>query len=221
VAGDEWRKKPADQWTEDDARQVLTDSPWAKSAKVQYIGGTGGGGGGSSRIPGGSPIPGGSRYPGGSPVPSGSPIPGGGSGGTRVLSPVTVRWQSASAIRLAFAKVGVQNPPGLERAEDSYVIAAYGLREMGPDGIDPDDASTLARIRDSARLLVGNKRSVIPDRVRVSQGDQGLTLVFIFAKEKLGPLTDEKLKLLARVGPAQVTAEFKTKDMKLDGNLDL
>ena len=217
LAGDEWRKKPADQWTEDDARQVLTDSPWAKLAKVQYIGG---GGGASSPVPNVSRIPG--TIPGGSPNPGGTRFPGGGgSGGERVLSPVTVRWQSASAIRLAFAKVGVQKLPDLGGAENSYVISAFGLREMGPEMIDPDDSTTLARIRDGARLLVGNKRSVIPKRVRASQREQGVTLFFIFPKEDLGPLADEKVKLLARVGPAQISAEFKTKDMKLDGKPDL
>jgi len=66
------------------------------------------------------------------------------------------------------------------------VISAFGLREMGPEMIDPDDSTTLARIRDGARLLVGNKRSVIPKRVRASQGEQGVTLFFIFPKEDLG-----------------------------------
>src|SRR5262244_1791233 len=29
-----WESKPTSQWTEEDARQVLTDSPWAKATRA-------------------------------------------------------------------------------------------------------------------------------------------------------------------------------------------
>ncbi len=215
LAGDDdWRKKPAEQWTEDDARQVLTASPWAQRVKVRYVEPVGRSGGTSSPIPGGIPIPGGG---GGSPIPGGG---GGGGRGVRTASEITVRWQSSSAVRLAFARLGIETPPGVERAKDSYVIAALAVPEMGQDIGDPDDPTTLNRLRDSARLLVGNKRSVIPDRVQASRTDEGLMVFFIFPKEEIGPLADEKIKLLARIGPANFSAEFKTKEMKLNGAPD-
>ena len=223
MAGDEWRKKPAEQWTEDEARQVLNDSPWAKRVKVRYLETSGGRrSGGTSPMPGGSPIPGGSPVPGGNPPMGGPPIPGGGGGGgprgVRTASEIVVRWESASAISLALAKLGIERAPGLERVKDSYVIAALAVPEMGQDIGDMDDPSTLDRLRDGARLLIGNQRSIIPDRVQASRSDEGLMVFFIFPKEKVGPLGDEKLKLLARIGPAQLSAEFKPKDMNLAGS---
>ncbi len=218
LADDDWRKKPSAQWTEDDARQVLTDSPWAQRVKVRYMESAGRRGGGSGPLPGGSPMP----IPGGNPPGGGSPIPGGGGGGrgVRTASEITVRWQSSSAVRLAFSKLGVQTPPGLERVTDSYVLAALAVPEMGQDIGDPDDPTTLGRLRDGARLLVGNKRSVIPDRAQAARTDEGLMVFFIFPKEEIGPLADEKVKLLARIGPANFSAEFKTKEMKLEGSPD-
>jgi hypothetical protein len=208
LAGDEWRKKPPEQWTEEDAREVLTDSPWAKRVKVRYVESPGAGGSGTQW-----PIPGGSTPPMGGP-----PIPGGGGpGGVRTASEIVVRWQSAAAVRLAFSKLGIENPPGLQRAGDAHVIAALAVPEMGQDLREEGDSALQNRLRDSARLLIGKKRSVIPERVRVAQTNEGLMVFFFFSKTELGPLPDEKLKLLARIGPAQLSAEFKAGDMKLKG----
>jgi hypothetical protein len=34
AAGPVWESKPASQWTEEDARQVLAKSPWAKATRA-------------------------------------------------------------------------------------------------------------------------------------------------------------------------------------------
>ena len=34
AADPSWKNKPTAAWTEDDARQILTDSPWAKTVKA-------------------------------------------------------------------------------------------------------------------------------------------------------------------------------------------
>jgi hypothetical protein len=212
LAGDGWRRKPPEQWTEEDAREVLTDSPWAKRVKVRYLESPGRSGSSTQW-----PVPG--RNPGGTTPPIGGPPVGGGGGpgGVRTASEIVVRWQSAPAVRLAFSKLGIDDPPGLQRAGDAHVIAALAVPEMGPDMRDADDSSLLNRLRDGARLLVGNKRSVIPERVRVAQTTEGLMVFFIFPKNELGPLPDEKLKLVARIGSAQISADFKPGNMKLKG----
>ncbi len=223
MAGDEWRKKPAEQWTEDEARQVLNDSPWAKRVKVRYLETSGGRrSGGTSPMPGGSPIPG------------GSPVPGGDRRWAALQSLVAAvaadpgecarrrrSWSDGRAPRrsvLPWPNSESSARPAWSASKDSYVIAALAVPEMGQDIGDMDDPSTLGRLRDGARLLIGNQRSIIPDRVQASRSDEGLMVFFIFPKEKVGPLGDEKLKLLARIGPAQLSAEFKPKDMNLAGS---
>ncbi|MFB3903456.1 MAG: hypothetical protein ACE15E_08385 [Acidobacteriota bacterium] len=222
LGGDKaWQKKPVDQWSEDDVRQVLNDSAWAKRAKVRYVEVA------SPRTGGTLPLPG--PFP--SPSPGGAPpvgIPGGGRGpgsqgptGVKTGSEVLVRWQSASVVQQAFKKAGVEPPPGSELADTNYVIAAVGMPDLGTGFEDADEAQVQTRLRDGARLFVGNKRSVIPTRVRAELLDHGWTIVYVFPRSEVGPLNNEKVKLLARVGPAQFSAEFKTKDMEFAGKPDL
>ena len=219
LAGDDsWQKKPADQWSQDDIRQVLNDSPWAKRVKVRYIEVT------SPRAGGTQPMPG--PFP--SPSPGGGPmgIPGGqgrgqGPTGVRTGSDVLVRWQSASVVQQAFKKAGIPQPPGSELAEENYLIAVVGMPDLGTGFGEADDAQVQSRLRDGARLFVGNKRSIIPARVRAVMLDDGWTIIYMFPKTEVGSLSDEKVKLLARVGPAQFSAEFRTKDMEFGGKPDL
>jgi len=223
LAGDDsWQKKPADQWGQDEVRQVLNDSPWAKRVKVRYIEVA------SPRTGGSQPMPGPFPNPGGGTPPIG--IPGGGrsggdqgpTGGVRTDSQVLVRWQSASAVRHAFKKAGIEQAPGSDLAEDNYLIAVVGMPDLGTGFEDADDTQVQTRLKDGARFFVGNKRSIIPARVRAVLLDDGWTILYVFPKSEVGPLADdEKVKLLARVGPAQFSAEFKTKDMQFEGKPDL
>ncbi len=218
---DSWQKKPADQWSQDDVRQVLNNSAWAKRVKVRYIEVA------SPRTGGGTqPMPG--PFP--SPSPGGTPpigIPGGrgpgsqGPTGIRTASDVLVRWQSASVVQQAFKKAGIEQSAGSDLSEENYLIAAVGMPDLGTGFEDAEDAQIKSRLRDGARLFVGNKRSIIPSRVRADMLDDGWTILYIFPRSEVGPLGDEKVKLLARVGPAQFSAEFKTKDMEFGGKPDL
>jgi hypothetical protein len=216
MAGDNsWQKKQPDQWSQDDIRQVLNDSPWAKRVKVRYVEVA------SRRTGGMQPMPGPFPSPGGGPIgiPGGQPRSQG--PGVRTGSDVLVRWESASVIQQALKKAGIQRPPGSELTEENYLIAVVGMPDLGTGFDDADDAQIQNRLRDDARLFIGNKRSIIPNRVRAAILDSGWTILYAFPKSEVGPLSDEKVKLLARVGPAQFTAEFKTKDMEFGGKPDL
>jgi len=217
TAGDSWRKKPADQWTDADAREVLTDSPWAKRVKVRYVEMGTRAGGGQTPTPGTFP-------PTGTPpigTPGGQGPVGQGPTGVRTGAEVLIRWESASVIRSALRKLGVEHPPASELVEDNYLIAAVGIPELGTGFENADDATMEGRLRDAARLFIGNERSVLPARARAVIRDDGWTVVYVFPKTDIGPLKGDKIKLLARVGPAQFSAEFKTKDMQIDGKPDL
>ena len=218
IAGDEgWQKKPPDQWSQDDVRQILNDSPWARRGKVRYMDVA------PARTGGTQPLPGPFPSPGGGPL----GIPGGGQprsqgpGGVRTGSDVLVRWQSASVVQQAFKRAGLQQPPGSELAEANYLIAVVGMPDLGTGFNDADDSQVQSRLRDGARLFVGNKRSIIPTRVRAAILDNGWTIIYVFPRSEVGPLSEEKVKLLARVGPAQFSAEFKTREMEFGGKPDL
>lgn len=86
-----WKEKPAADWTEDEAKQVLTKSPWAQEAKPDYAprrnnsgprigtgGGYPGGGGGMGRVGVGFPGGGGMGRRGGGYPGGGVGYPGGG-----------------------------------------------------------------------------------------------------------------------------------------------
>ncbi len=86
-AADFWEKKPYTEWTEKEARRVVTDSPWARNANVTFGGGVGDTGEGGMGRPGGGmggPGGGGMGGPGGGmggPGGGGMGGPGGGMGG--------------------------------------------------------------------------------------------------------------------------------------------
>lgn len=135
-AADFWEKKPYTEWTEKEARRVLTDSPWARNANVTFgggvgdtgeggmgrpggggMGGPGGGmggpGGGGMGGPGGGggmggPGGGGMGGPGGGGM--GGPGGGMGGGGGSSMSAV-VRWQSSLPVRQAMVQLKSTTEP--------------------------------------------------------------------------------------------------------------
>jgi hypothetical protein len=130
-----WESKPASQWTEDDARQVLAHSPWAKPTSAVVTrrlteeqlreGGQMGqprGIGNEGVDPKGS-------------GPKVSPnILAGSDGGDRsprsLPQPITLqlRWESALPVRLAELRLREIEPPTM--GGDGYSIAVYGT--IGP-----------------------------------------------------------------------------------------
>ncbi|MGJ5813469.1 hypothetical protein [Paludibaculum fermentans] len=157
-AADFWEKKPYTEWTEKEARRVLTDSPWARNANVTFGGGVGDtgeggmgrpGGGGGMGGPGGGgmggpggggmggPGGGGMGGPGGGGMggPGGGGMGGPGGGGMSAV----VRWQSSLPVRQAMAQLKSASEPGqaksaqaaLSEPSKNYVIAVDGLPMMG------------------------------------------------------------------------------------------
>ncbi len=160
-AADFWEKKPYTEWTEKEARRVVTDSPWARNANVTFGGGVGDTGEGGMGRPGGGmggPGGGGMGGPGGGmggPGGGGMGGPGGGmggpggggmggpgvggmGGGAGAMSAV-VRWQSSLPVRQAMVQLKSASEPeqakaaqaALAEPSKNYVIAVEGLPMMG------------------------------------------------------------------------------------------
>src|SRR5258708_25073076 len=139
-----WKSKPASQWTEEDARQILAESPWAKETRAVITrrltedqlreGGQMGqptGVGNEGVDPKGS-------------GPKVSPNVFSGAGGDdRSLRSLPqgitlrLRWESALPVRLAELKAHEVDPPTL--AGEGYRIAVYGI----PGGDFKDDPKRL------------------------------------------------------------------------------
>ncbi len=133
-----WRDKGYTQWTSDEVDKMLSDSPWAQSAKAtaqqqqgmnRGMGRRGGMGGGGMGIPG---MGGGGMGRGGGSYPSGgSSIPD---------VTATIRWQSALPVREALLRqqFGVTKPDDAQVAAsltapvNNYIIAVLGLPETPP-----------------------------------------------------------------------------------------
>src|SRR5579871_2217069 len=133
VAADaNWKGKPADKWTEEDARQVLAASPWVKEVKGSIarretedqlregglMGQRHGVGYDGVDAPGTGPKVSPNIFTG----------PGGDDRSLRsMVQPITLRlrWESALPVRIAELKSHEIEPPTLEG--DGYQIAVYGI----------------------------------------------------------------------------------------------
>src|SRR5579864_3548876 len=151
-----WKGKQIAEWNEDDAKQVLTDSPWAKTAKPtiersaqnsqRRSGGGMGRGGGIGMGGVGIGLPGMGRR-GGMGGPGGGGYPGGGRrGGTddgastapNESPTLKLRWESAFPIREAELKARDTSAPTLDA--NHYAIAVYGV----PSRMASADSKNLA-----------------------------------------------------------------------------
>jgi len=149
-----WQNKDASQWTDEEARQILTNSPWSKSAKLteprqpnsgeygsdpsQSAGSPGGTWGNGGQMPGGMGGAGrggmGGGGMGGGGNRGGGMGPGGGSRFPTEQSEVTIQWQSALPVRLALAKKsGGSAESSPLQPLDEYVIAVEGIPAQMPN----------------------------------------------------------------------------------------
>ena len=106
AAADFWNKKKPSEWSEKEVQALLTKSPWAKDASVEFNmqgmeGGPDGGMGGP---------------------------PGGGMGGEMPEMHAVVRWEGAMPIRAA------NKTEAGQQAADTYIISLSGMPMMGGEG---------------------------------------------------------------------------------------
>ncbi len=180
-----WKSKPAAQWTEEDAKQVLAASPWAKEIRAVI----------TRRLTedqlregGQMGQPRGVGNEGVDPKGSGPKVspnvfsgPGGDDRSLRSLpQPITLklRWESALPVRLAELKSHEVEPPTLEG--DGYRIAVYGI----PGADFKGDPKQLGEpLKNLAALKREGKKDVRPVRVEVFQREnepgRGLSVSFV------------------------------------------
>lgn len=218
-----WRTKPAAQWTEEDAKQILARSPWVKQNRAVI----------TRRLTedqlregGQMGQPRGVGNEGVDPKGSGPKVspnvfsgPGGDDRSARSLpQPITLklRWESALPVRLAELKSHEVEPPTLEG--DGYQIAVYGI----PGGDFKGDPQELGKpLKSLAALKREGKKDVRPANVEVFQRENGLVVVYLFPLSAEISMKDRQLRFEAQIGRIVVAQTFDLSEMEFMGKLEL
>ena len=213
AAGPTWINKPIPQWNAEDARQILTSSPWVKNvipvqladltAQQRREGGATGGGKGTgfSGIDGGlfSPEKDGPKS----------------AGLQRSTATLTLRWESAIPVRAAELKAGEIGAPDWEG--DYYAIAVYHV-----PGLNAGQKLPSAVLKSAALLKREGKKDLKPSRVEILQEAGQLSIVvYLFPKSDGITLEDHRLDFVAQIGRLSLAQYFFPQEMQFEGKLEL
>jgi hypothetical protein len=205
AANQSWQSKQISEWNDDDAHQVLSDSPWAKTVTPKVnssantnqgrgsrgMGQAGGIGIGLAGM-GGMGRRGGMRTP----PPSGTAE----DSSTTSNSPptLTVRWESALPIQAAELKSHNVNAPSVD--ENHYVIAVYGI----PDRMIGSDSATLGdQLKGQAAIKRDGKKDLKPSSVEVLPREDGTVAVYFFPRSREITRHDKQIEFNAQIGRLQ------------------
>jgi hypothetical protein len=222
LSGDDpaWMEKPIPQWDDQDAKQVLADSPWVKSVKLEKVRDLSV----FARRDGGDWDAG--------------IAPGGGLAGAGlaallgVLDPqsealaielsrrlqselgsVAVRWESALPVRAAEQKEGELGSPMWDG--NYYAIAVYDVHP-------PFHWNLANELKDVAFLKRDKKKDVKPARVQILPRDNGLiTVVYLFPRSAEITRKDPNIRFVAQIGRLFVSQFFFPEDMQFLGKPEL
>jgi hypothetical protein len=213
TADPSWKDKPVSQWNAEDAKQVLTDSPWVKVVTPQNIRDLSP----DERREGGNMEAG---------IGKGVGIAGLGILGPRrqaeaiarahykpTPNAVVVRWESALPVRSAEQKAGETDVPTLD--SDHYAIVVYDI-------LTPKRYNLANELKGIAFLKRDNNKDIKPSHVNILRQDDGTaTLVYLFPRSKEITKKDGRLEFVAQIGRLFVSQFFYTWDMQLQGQLEL
>ena len=200
-----WKTKPVQQWDEQDAKQVLADSPWVKRAVVAVLpeltaqqrregGATAGDRGiGMKGLNGGVAQP------------------------TKLVAPITIRWESAFPIRAAELKAREIGAPDWDG--EAYVLAVYDV----PDLKVASNTKLLAtELKQAAVLKRAGKKDVHPSNVELMQQQNGLsTVAFVFPRSEEITLGDQRIEFDAQINRLSLAQYFFPSEMEFEGKLQL
>jgi hypothetical protein len=218
-----WRSKQIADWSEEDAKQVLTDSPWVKTFTPTLKAGQDGGQRSGTGRPGGIGIGGiGLGIPGmgrrGSGYPNSGGYPGGGNGDSpsNEAPKVTLRWESAMPVRTAELKTHDDDAPTLD--DHHYAIAVYGV----PDRMLVGETSKLQdQLKKQAALKRDGKKDFKPSNVEVIDRANGRVVVYLFPMTNEITKGDRRVEFDATIGRLEVTQSFFTDEMVWQDKLEL
>jgi len=214
AADPSWREKPMSQWDPEEAKQVLTDSPWAKSLTPQWVPDSTNefarrdtGDWQAGRVDGiglaGTGIFGSARAAEAIARVHAKPDPG----------TVVVRWESALPVRAALKKAGETGGPKLD--DDHYAIVIHDIPNTGRPNVDRE-------LKNIAFLKRDKMQNLRPSSVEILEGNDGMeTVVYLFPRTVEISKRDGWLQFVAQIGRLFVTLNFYPGDMQIRGELEL
>ena len=219
AADPSWKDKSIREWTEEDAKQVLTDSPWALNVRCAVMPLENE----AQRREGGNMgQPHGVGYAGVDPTTDAERVARVLAGHFAPLPPVgpmtvRVRWESALPVRAAELKAHEIEPPTLDG--EGYQIAVYGL----PGTYFKGDPKTLGDpLKALATLKREGKPDAKPSSVEVFQGGtNGVVVAYLFPFSAELSERDTLVEFNALIGRIAVIHSFDLRAMRLDGKLEL
>jgi hypothetical protein len=214
AADSSWRSRQVEQWTEEDAKQVLIKSPWVQKATPRLLPKqseaaqrNGGKMGGSQGVGVQALTPAILLGAGGKPNTHGAR--------PSLLHPLEIRWESAGPVRVAETKSHEEDAPDLEGG--LYAIAVYDV-----PGLDIDQKSLATDLKRESSLSRDGKKDLKPSKVDLLPQADGLTtVVFLFPRTDAISIEDKRIKFTAVFDHLAVAQYFYTKDMQFQGKLDL
>ena len=203
------------QWDEEDAKQLLTNSPWVKYARPALLpeltedqrreGGQMGGGKGVGL----QGISGGGVF-----GPARNNLAGGGQAKAGYSATLTVRWESAFPVRVAELKAKEIGAPDWDG--DFYAIAVYDVPGLKAS---TNEVSVLKRV---AFLKRDGKKDLKPERVDVLPRANGLAIVvYLFPRSDEITREDKRIRFTAQIAGLYLERDFDTAEMEFQGKLQL
>jgi hypothetical protein len=218
-----WKTKPIPNWTEQDAAQIITDSPWSKlttagiarlqSEDERREGGNMGqptGVGYDGINNGKKPMP---KFPdsliGG---PNADPK----RTGQDIFYKLRLVWESALPVRLAELKARNIEPP--TSSTEGYMLAVYGV----PGTYFKGDPKKLGNpLKEDAVLKREGKKDVKPFSVEVFQRDIGPVVVYMFPLSAEISKRDGSVTFEAKLGRFIISQVFSLAEMEFQGKLEI
>jgi hypothetical protein len=228
LTGDDpsWKDKSIPQWDDQDAKQVLAESPWVKSVKLERVRDLSeferrDGGNWEAGLKPGVGLAGLNLFGIGDLFGLGGPF----SSDNAVfaaelvrrlrpdLGTVVVRWESALPIRAAELKVGEVGVPAWQG--DYYAISVY-------DVTPPFRWNLANELRDIAFLKRDKKKDVKPARVEIQRHNDGkMTVVYLFPRSAEISKRDANIRFVAQIGRMFVSQFFFPDEMEFQGKPEL
>jgi len=204
-----WKTKPVAQWSEEDARQVLTSSPWVKRATPALLpeltaeqrregGATGGGKGVGFKGLAESNLDKEVR-----------------AARAGRMAPLAIRWESALPVRSAEVKARELGAPDWEG--DAYAIAVYDV-----PNVKTNDKSLAADLKRAAVLKREGKKDLRPYGVVLMQEPGGLAVVvYLFSRSEAISKDDPQVEFVAQINRLSLAQYFFPAEMEFEGKLEL
>jgi hypothetical protein len=235
--------EPSD-WTGPEVYQILNNSPWSKTLKVDVPGpaadsfgnqNTANTNSNAGALPPGAGGVGRRGMGGGGRTQHTYSSGSGSSGGSNARTgptEVTIQWQSALVVRMAAAKkAGDKVDQASFKPLDEYVIAIIGLpiTAVGGPAASADSNNTLTqdeqqrvedRVKSSAALLRSGHQPLTPNKIELDQGKDGRMLLH-FPKSDPLERNDKSVEFRLQMTRGELRKKFPLKEMEYQGKLQL